>query len=88
MLLNDKYRYIYQFMNNDISCIYALIYDNRVLLAETNLKCFYDKLKLENIGINFSRSTLRNRFLSKNRTNHTYDGRVYWLQKLDTKEYY
>jgi hypothetical protein len=72
-------------MNKDISCIYTLVCKNEVLIVESNLKCFHEKVKSRNIGFNMSLSTIRNRFNKKTIFTFNDESNIYWLQKTLTK---
>lgn len=73
-------------MNKNIKDLYLLVFDNSVLEVSTNLKDFYGKVLGQDIGFNYSLSTLRKRFIIKNRISHTTNtGRIYWMQKISNE---
>jgi hypothetical protein len=76
------------FMNKNIKELYLLVYDNVVLETATNLKDFHHKVLLQDIGFNYSLSTLSKRFKADKRISHTTNvGRVYWMQKVSNENY-
>jgi len=64
-----------------------LIFDNSVIIVETNLNHFYQKVIEEDIGFNMSLSTLRNRFLKNDNFRfQQIGGRLYYFQKIENDE--
>ena len=74
-------------MNNKIQRFYILIFDNNVIIVETNLKHFYRKVIEEDIGFKMSLSTMRSRFLDKSHFPfQAIGGRLYYFQKIENDE--
>jgi hypothetical protein len=73
-------------MNNKIQRFFLLISDNNVLVMETNLKSFYEKVIEKDIGLNISLSTFRKRFIeNKFFTFPTTSGRIYYFQNIENE---
>ena len=74
-------------MNNHIDRLYFLMFNNNIIVVESNLSAFVRLVKEQDIGVKFGLSTFRTRFLEIERFNHTdVNGRVYWFQKIEFKE--
>jgi hypothetical protein len=70
-------------MNNKIKYFFLLISDNQAIIIDTNLKCFYEKVMEQDIGMTISLSTLRNRFIENNSFGFpSLSGRTYYFQKV------
>lgn len=74
-------------MNNKIKYFFLLLNDNQTLIIETNLKCFYEKVIEQDIGLTISLSTLRNRFIENNHFGFpNLSGNIYYFQKVINKK--
>jgi hypothetical protein len=74
-------------MNKHVDKLFLLISDNEVLIAETNLTKFYNKVVNQGIDLNISLSTIRNKFKDTLRIYHkTETSREYYLQKVLNEE--
>jgi len=62
-----------------------LIFDNNVVVVETSLKNFYEKVIGEDIGLSISLSTLRNRFLATSHFSFPTETRTYYFQKIENE---
>ena len=70
-------------MNKNVRRFYTLVSNNNVLIIETNLKRFYEKVLLLDIGLSFGLSTLRKRFIDNNQFAFSTEIGTYYFQKTE-----
>lgn len=69
-------------MNKRFKKVYILIYNNKVLVIDTNLSSFYKRVDELDIGYRYSESYLRNSFKENKRFNisNPTSGAQYWFE--------